>query len=62
MASESFSRKFVSKGKNVMHDQQNYFDTDAYNKFIQRRSFVDETQNNPPLIIFEPTSTKPMES
>ena len=45
-----------------MHDQQNYFDTNAYNEFIQRQSYVDDTQNNLPLIIFEPTSTNLMKS
>ena len=41
---------------------KNYFDIDAYNEFIQRQSYVDDTQNNLPLIIFESTSTNPMES
>ena len=47
-----------------MHDQQNYFDKDAYKEFIQHQSYIDNTQNNPLLIIFEPTptSTNPMES
>ena len=62
MASGSSSKKFISKGKSVMHYQQNYFDTDSYNEFIQHQSYVDDTQNNPHLIIFEPTSTNPMES
>ena len=57
MASRSSLRKSVSKGKGVMHDQQNYFGIDAYNELIQRQFYVDDTQNNPPLIIFEPTST-----
>ena len=45
-----------------MHYEQNYFDTDAYNEFIQRQSYIDDTKNNPPLIIFELTSTRPLES
>ena len=44
-----------------MHDQQNYFDIDSYNEFIQRQSYVDDTHPNLPLIIFEP-STNPLES
>ena len=62
MASGSSSWEYVSKGKSVMHDQQNYFDIDAYNEFVQRQSYANDTQNNPLLIIFEPTSTNPMES
>ena len=45
-----------------MHDQQNYFDTNAYNEFIQCQFYVDDTQNNSPFIIFEPTSTNLIES
>ena len=45
-----------------MYDQQNYFNTNAYKDFIKRQSYVDDIQNNLPLIIFEPTSTNPMES
>ena len=45
-----------------MHDQQNYFNTNIYNEFIQRQSYVDGTQNNHTLIIFEPTSTNSLES
>ena len=62
MASESSSRKSISKGKCVMHNQQNYFDTHAYNEFIQCQSYVDDTQNNHPLIISKPTSANPLES
>ena len=43
--------------------QENIFlDTDAYNEFIRRQSYVDETHPNPPFIIFEPISTNSMES
>ena len=45
-----------------MHNQQNYLDTDAYNKFIQCQSYVDDTQNKHPLIISKPTSANPLES
>ena len=62
MASGSSSRKSVSRGKGVMHDEQNYFDTDTYHKFVQRQSYVDDTYPNLPLIIYEPTSTNPLES
>ena len=62
MASGSFSGKSVSRDKGVMYDQQNYFDTVTYNKFIQCQSYIDETQNNPSFIIFKLTSTNPLES
>ena len=61
MGSGSSSQNFFPKGKCVMHDQQNCFDTNAYNEFIQRQFYVDDTHPNPPLIIFEP-STNPLES
>ena len=44
-----------------MHDEQNYFDTDAYHEFIQHQSYVDDTHPNPHLIIFE-SFTNPLES
>ena len=57
MASESSSRKSVSsRGKGVMHDEQNFFNTDSYHEFIQRQPYVDDTHPNPPLIISEPSS------
>ena len=57
MASESFSQKSIfSRDKGVMHDEQNFFDTDSYHKFIQRQPYVDDTHPNLPLIIFEPSS------
>ena len=58
----SSSQKYVSRDKSVMHEQRNYLNIDAYNEFIQRQSYVDDTQNNLSLIIFEPTSTNIMES
>ena len=62
MASESSSRKSISsRDKGVMHDSQNFFDTDSYHEFIQRQPYVDNTHPNPPLIIFEHFSN-PLES
>ena len=62
MTNRNSLRKSVFKGKYVMRDEHNYLDTDIYNEFIQHQSYVDETQNNLPFIIFELTSTNPMES
>ena len=57
MASESFSRKSVSsRDKGVMHDEQNFFDTDSYHEFIQCQPYVDDTHLNSPFIISEPFS------
>ena len=57
MASESSSRKSIfSRGKGVMHDSQNFFNTDSYHEFIQRQPYVDDTHPNAPLIIFEHSS------
>ena len=62
MASESSSRKSVSsRGKGVMHDPQNFFDTNSYHEFLQHQSYIDDTHPNPPLIISEPSSN-PLES
>ena len=61
MASESSSRKSISsRGKGVMHDLQNFLDTNSYHEFIQRQPYVDHTHHNP-LIISEPSSN-PLES
>ena len=38
-----------------------FLDTKAYNEFIQRQLYVDETRHHHPLIIFELISTNPME-
>ena len=62
MASESFSWTSVfSWDKSVMHDEQNFFDTDSYHEFIQRQPYIDDTYPNHPLIISEPSSN-PLES
>ena len=61
MASESSPRKSISSYKGVMHDSQNFFDTDSYHEFIQCQPYVDNTHPNPPLIISEPFSN-PLES
>ena len=45
-----------------MRKEYIYLNTNAYNEFIQRQSYIDETHYNPPLIIFEPISTNPMEN
>ena len=62
MANGSSFRKSVSKGEGNMH-QENYFpNIDTYNEFIQCYFYVNETHLNPPLIIFKPASTNPMEN
>ena len=61
-ASGSFSRKSIFKGKGVMPQENIFFDTDAYNDFIQHQSYIDEIHPNPPLMIFEPTFTNPMKN
>ena len=48
MASENFWRKSIFKGKGVMYGDNIYLDIEAYNKFIQHQSDVDETHPHPP--------------
>ena len=62
MTRRSFSRKSVSKDKDVMHQENIFLNIDAYNKFIQHQFYIDETHLNLPLIISELNSDNPMEN
>ena len=62
MASGSSSKKSIFKGKGLMHGDNIFLNTDAYNEFFQSQSYVYETYHHLSLIIFEPTPTNPMES
>ena len=46
--SGSSSRILISKGKDVMHGDNTFLDTETYNDFIQRQSYVDKTHLHPP--------------
>ena len=55
MENENSSRKSIFECKGVMHEDNIYLDTKAYNEFIKRQSYVNKTHPHPPLVIPEPT-------